>query len=91
MKGQRLGLEGFVARNNNELGGKPGATSPTACCFFCYKNFNGICGLTLICPHFVRRPELMAVIEKGFDTVGAELEAVHCARPWRSNEASPPQ
>ena len=66
----------FVARNNNELVATWGNLANRVLSF-CYKNWNGYVpnvDVTTLRPADL---ELLAVIENGFNTVGAELEAVH--------------
>jgi len=66
----------FVARNNNELVATWGNLANRVLAF-CYKNWNGYVpnvDLSTLRPADL---ELLAVIENGFNTVGAELEAVH--------------
>jgi methionyl-tRNA synthetase len=66
----------FVARNNNELVATWGNLANRVL-MFCYKNWNGYVpnvDLSTLRPADL---ELLAVIENGFNTVGAELEAVH--------------
>jgi len=66
----------FVARNNNELVATWGNLANRVL-FFCYKNWNGYVpnvDLSTLRPADL---ELLAVIENGFKTVGAELETVH--------------
>ena len=71
----------FVARNNNELVATWGNLANRVLAF-CYKNWNGYVpnvpfdaaqGKATLRPADL---ELLAVIENGFNTVGAELEAV---------------
>lgn len=66
----------FVARNNNELVATWGNLANRVLAF-CYKNWNGYVpnvDLSTLRPADL---ELLAVIENGFNNVGAELEAVH--------------
>ncbi|MFZ1043132.1 MAG: methionine--tRNA ligase [Anaerolineales bacterium] len=65
----------FVARNNNELVATWGNLANRVLSF-CYKNWNGYVpnvDITTLRPADL---ELLAVIENGFNIVGAELEAV---------------
>ncbi len=65
----------FVARNNNELVATWGNLANRVLAF-CYKNWDGRVpdvDVTTLRPADL---ELLAVIENGFNTVGAELEAV---------------
>ena len=66
----------FVARNNNELVATWGNLANRVLAF-CYKNWEGHVpdvDLNTLRPADL---ELLAAIENGFNTVGAELEAVH--------------
>ena len=68
----------FVARNNNELVATWGNLANRVLAF-CYKNWNGYVPNVRLGKATLRPAdlELLAVIENGFNTVGAELEAVH--------------
>ncbi|HMX18418.1 MAG TPA: methionine--tRNA ligase [Anaerolineales bacterium] len=66
----------FVARNNNELVATWGNLANRVLAF-CYKNWEGHVpdvDLNTLRPADL---ELLAAIENGFNTVGAELEAIH--------------
>jgi len=65
----------FVARNNNELVATWGNLANRVLAF-CYKNWDGY--VPSVDENTPRRADLdlLAVIENGFNTVGAELEAV---------------
>lgn len=66
----------FVARNNNELVATWGNLANRVLAF-CYKNWDGHVPNVDVSTLRPADPELLAVIENGFNTVGAELEAVH--------------
>ena len=67
----------FVARNNNELVATWGNLANRVLTF-CYKNWDGYVPGDMGEPMSLRSAdlELLATIENGFNTVGAELEAV---------------
>ena len=66
----------FVARNNNELVATWGNLANRVLSF-CYKNWEGHIPDVNIPALRPADLDLLAIIEKGFETVGAELEAVH--------------
>src|SRR6202142_2808715 len=66
----------FVARNNNELVATWGNLANRVLAF-CYKNWNGYAPNVELRTLRESDKELLATIENGFKTVGAELEAVH--------------
>ncbi|HEY9152777.1 MAG TPA: methionine--tRNA ligase [Anaerolineales bacterium] len=66
----------FVARNNNELVATWGNLANRVLSF-CYKNWNGYVPNVDVSTLRPADLQLLAVIENGFNTVGAELEAVH--------------
>ncbi len=66
----------FVARNNNELVATWGNLANRVLSF-CYKNWNGYVPNVDVSTLRPADLELLAVIENGFNAVGAELEAVH--------------
>ncbi len=68
----------FVARNNNELVATWGNLANRVL-WFCYKNWNGYVPNVDLATLRPADLELLAVIENGFNTVGAELETVHFA------------
>jgi methionyl-tRNA synthetase len=65
----------FVARNNNELVATWGNLANRVLSF-CYKNWDGHVPSVDVSALRPADLELLAVIENGFNTVGAELEAV---------------
>jgi methionyl-tRNA synthetase len=66
----------FVARNNNELVATWGNLANRVLSF-CYKNWDGhVPEIDLVALRDLDK-SLLTVIEDGFNTVGAELEAVH--------------
>jgi methionyl-tRNA synthetase len=65
----------FVARNNNELVATWGNLANRVLSF-CYKNWEGHVPDVDVSTLRPADIDLLSVIEKGFDTVGAELEAV---------------
>jgi len=65
----------FVARNNNELVATWGNLANRVLAF-CYKNWTGQVPSVDVDTLRPADLDLLAVIENGFDTVGAELEAV---------------
>ena len=66
----------FVARNNNELVATWGNLANRVLSF-CYKNWNGYVPDVDVSTLRPADLELLAVIENGFNIVGAELETVH--------------
>jgi methionyl-tRNA synthetase len=66
----------FVARNNNELVATWGNLANRVLAF-CYKNWDGCVPDVDVNTLRDQDRSLIAVIENGFATVGAELEAVH--------------
>ena len=64
-----------MARNNNELVATWGNLANRVL-WFCYKNWNGYVPNVDLNTLRAGDKELLAVIENGFNTVGAELEAV---------------
>ncbi len=66
----------FVARNNNELVATWGNLANRVLAF-CYKNWEGCVPDVDLSTLRDQDRNLIAVIENGFTTVGAELEAVH--------------
>ena len=66
----------FVARNNNELVATWGNLANRVLAF-CYKNWEGYVPAVDVNTLRDADRNLLATIENGFNTVGAELEAVH--------------